>query len=146
MKFDYNKKLKIVIKFRNHSEQRIERKIFVEWLTCGSWKLCGSLDEYHGNMSDPSIEECERPREWPNSWAATANRLVGGWLSELEKRFQKKLFSFPIFGQNKTKLAYLKLIFMSYSCHRHDSCLDWITNLFFPKHLTLNKDEQTFFI
>ena len=56
-------------------------------LTCGNWKLCGSLDEYQGNMSDPSTEECDRPSECPNSWAATANRFVGGWLSELGKKY-----------------------------------------------------------
>lgn len=27
-------------------------------------------------MSDPEMEEWERPSEWPNSWAATAKRLT----------------------------------------------------------------------
>jgi len=49
-------------------------------------------------MSDPSTEECERPSEWPNSWAATPNKLVGGWSSsELklkEKHFFNAVFSF----------------------------------------------------
>jgi hypothetical protein len=73
-------------------------------LTCGSWKLWGNFDEYHGNMSDPSTEEWERPSEWPNSWAATANKLVGGWLSELDQ----SLISFQ-YGRKHPKNLYFHI-------------------------------------
>ena len=79
---------------------------------------------YHGYIKEPVTNECARPSEWPNSWAATANKFV------LPAKTKKD-------SANSTRLEMIILMkFVEYNYRRSlSACRDSIFRLRRSAHL-----------